>query len=99
MFIIPIEPMRPMTFSESGKTLNPEPKTSGFQHVLNQAIYALNETEAQSRYDAYQLAFGNVDNIGELMINTMKAESMIQTTVQITSRVISAYKEIMNIQI
>ena len=99
MFIVPLQPMRPMEFSESGKTLKPEPKKNSFQHVLSDAVTALNETQNASRYDAYQLAFGDVDDIGALMINTMKAESMIQTTVQITARVITAYKEIMNIQV
>ena len=99
MFIIPMDPMRPMAFSESGRNLKELPKANSFQNVLDNAISALNETQSASYYDAYQLAYGNVDNIGELMINTLKAESMIQTTVQITSRVISAYKEIMNIQI
>ena len=99
MFIVPIEPMKPMTFSESGGTLKAPVKQNTFQNVLSNAINALNETQAASRYDAYQLAFGNVDNLGEVMINTLKAESMIQTTVQITSRVINAYKEIMSIQI
>ncbi|MCL2166080.1 MAG: flagellar hook-basal body complex protein FliE [Clostridiales bacterium] len=99
MFIIPIEPMKPMTLSESGKTLYNEQNTNTFQNVLDNAINSLNETNATSRNDAYQLAFGNVDNIGEITINTLKAEAMIQTTVQITSRVLNAYKEIMNIQI
>jgi len=91
-----------MEFSESGRTLkeavNPV-KDLGFRNVLNNAIYALEETQRASRYDAIQLALGNVDDMSEIMINTLKAESMIQTTVQITSRVISAYKEIMSIQI
>ena len=99
MFIVPIEPMKPMTFSESGRVHREPQKQNTFHNVLNDAIVALNQTQAASQYDAYQLAFGNVDNLGEVMINTLKAESMIQTTVQITSRVISAYKEIMNIQI
>lgn len=99
MFIVPIEPMRPMTFSESGTSLLDAPKLKSFHNVLDNAIVALNETQNASRDDAYRLALGDVNNIGEIMINTLKAESMIQTTVQITSRVISAYKEIMNIQV
>ena len=100
MFIVPIEPMKPMEFSENGKNLRQRALAQApFRNVLDNAITALNETQAASRYDAYQLALGNVDDLSEIMINTLKAESMIQTTVQITSRVITAYKEIMNIQV
>lgn len=99
MFIVPIEPMRLIEFPESGKTIKQGPKNDSFRNVLDNAITALNETQEASRYDAYQLALGNADNLGEIMIHTIKAETMIQTTVQITARVITAYKEIMNIQI
>jgi flagellar hook-basal body complex protein FliE len=101
MIFTPIEPMKPMEFSESGKVQirKQEVKHSSFQNILDSAVYALNDTYTASRDDAYQLAFGNVDDMSGIMINTLKAESMIQTTVQITSRVISAYKEIMNIQV
>ena len=99
MFIVPIEPMRPMEFSEPGKTLKPQVRQNAFQNVLDGAISALETTQRASQADAYRLAFGEVDNLAEVMINTMKAETMIQTTVQITSRMITAYKEIMNIQV
>jgi flagellar hook-basal body complex protein FliE len=101
MFITPIEPIKPMEFSEIGKTLKPQAdiKRASFQSILDGAISAVNDTYAASQYDAYQLAFGDVDDMSEIMINTLKAETMVQTTVQITARVINAYKEIMNIQI
>ena len=99
MFIVPIEPMRPMELSEPGKTLKVPSKPGAFQNVLDNAISALEATQRASQADAYRLAYGNVDNLAEVMINTLKAETMIQTTVQITSRVIAAYKEIMSIQV
>jgi flagellar hook-basal body complex protein FliE len=101
MFIVPIEPMKPMEFTETGTIFAPPAvkRSSAFQSIFDSALAALNATQTASRNDAYRLAFGDVDDIGQVMINTLKAESMIQTTVQITSRVINAYKEIMNIQV
>ena len=99
MFIVPIEFIKPMEFTTGEKPARKPDNDAGFKNVLNNAIAALEETQRNSRNDAYQLALGNVDDLAEVMINTLKAESMIQTTVQITSRVINAYKEIMNIQI
>ena len=95
----PMKPMAPMQFEESGSVHRGSRSNNSFRNVLDSAKNALQETQRASKYDAYQLAFGNVDNLGEVMINTLKAESMVQTTVQITSRVINAYKEIMNIQV
>jgi flagellar hook-basal body complex protein FliE len=99
MFIVPIQPMQPMTFSEKNVTAKPAALGDSFQHVLSNAMAALEDTQSSSQQDAYQLALGDVDDIGQVMINMLKAESMVQTTVQITSRVISAYKEIMQIQV
>ena len=99
MFIIPIQPMQPMVFSEPGQTLKPEPRTATFQSALTQAVTALERTQRVAREDSFRVAYGNVDNIGEIMINSMKAESMLQTTVQVTSRVLSAYRDIMSIQV
>ena len=108
MFIVPITPMKPlepmkplapMEFAGDGGKRQTGHNAGSFRNVLDNAVNALQETQRTSQYDAYQLAFGNVDNLGEIMIHTLKAESMIQTTVQITTRVINAYKEILNIQI
>jgi len=99
MFIVPITPMAPMDFSQSGTTQKAASKGSPFQYVLDNAVTALNESQRASSRDSYRLAYGDVDNLAEVMINTLKAETMIQTTVQITTRVVAAYKEIMNIQV
>ncbi len=99
MFIVPIQPMKPMEFSGSSSAVKPVAKENSFDNVLNNAITALEDSQKTSRQDAYQLAMGNIDNISEVTINTLKAESMIQTTVQVTSRIVSAYKEIMQIQV
>ena len=91
--------MAAMEFSQSGATQKASSKGSPFQNVLDSAVTALNDSQRASSQDAYRLAYGDVDNLAEIMINTLKAETMIQTTVQITTRVVAAYKEIMNIQV
>ena len=99
MFIVPLEPLKPMVFPGQEKTPAAGQGDGTFRQLLDGAITSLNESREISQRDAHQLALGNVDNISEVMINTIKAESMIQTTVQITSRIIAAYKEVMNIQV
>jgi len=99
MFIIPIQPMKQMVFTQGALSAETKRENTSFQSALDTAINALSETQSRARQDAYLLASGNVDNIAEIMINTLKAETMVQTATQITTRVINAYKEIINIQI
>jgi len=101
MFIVPLEPMKRFEPFESIRPPQPETtvRPNTFQNVLYDAIAAIEQSQAVSRIDAYNLAFGNVDDLSPIMINTLKAESMLQTTVQVTSRVIAAYKEIMGLQV
>jgi len=91
--------MNPMVLSESGSTLREQLKPNTFQNVLQKAIATIEDTERASRMDSYRLAFGEVDDLSQVIINSMKMESMVQTTVQITTRVVNAYKEIINMQI
>ena len=63
------------------------------------AINEFKEADKLSDIDNAQLSLGNADDLAQIQINTLKAETMLQTTVQITSRVVNAYKEIMSIQV
>ena len=57
------------------------------------------EADKLSDIDGAGLSLGNADDLAQIQINMLKAETMLQTTVQITSRAVNAYKEIMQIQV
>ncbi len=76
-----------------------EPSGGAFQNMLNSAIEATEKAQAVSEINSYELALGDVDDLAQIQIDSLKAQTMIQTTVQLTSRVVSAYKEIMQMQI
>lgn len=103
MFIVPLTPLEPMDFSRlDGQTPAPENIAQGglpFADILQSASETLSEAQAVAEADSYQLAFGNVDNLAQVQINSMKAESMLNTTIQLTSRTVNAYKEIMQMQV
>ncbi|MDR1193703.1 MAG: flagellar hook-basal body complex protein FliE [Peptococcaceae bacterium] len=102
MFITPIEPMRRRTLEDIGDIGAPAPAAApdrSVQNVLSPAAQNLAETQRVANEDSYQLALGNADNLGAIMVNMLKAESAVQTTVQLTSRVVAAYKEILQIQV
>ena len=92
MFIVPITPMEKMDFSkvENVKTAA-EATEGGFASLLDNAIDEFKKADA--------LSIGNADDLAQIQINMLKAETMLQTTVQITSRAVNAYKEIMSIQV
>lgn len=96
-FIVPIKPMERMEFTSGKPTERPE--GSSFESILEQARESLAQTTETADADSWRLAFGDVDDLAQLQINSMKAESMIQTTVQLTTRAVNAYKEIMQMQI
>lgn len=72
---------------------------STFDSLLDSAMKNISEVEAQSEADSVNLALGDMNDLAQLQINTLKAESMVQTAVQLTSRVVSAYKEIMQMNV
>lgn len=96
-----ITPMQKVEFGYKHST-NPQPTQISdlpFQNILADAF---NETIAAndiSNQDTQDLILGNVDNIAQVQINSLKTQTMLQTTVQLTSRVVNAYKEILQMQI
>lgn len=99
-FIVPIQEMKPMTFSPSSAVGTAKDSAqNSFGNVLSEAIGEYQKLSAQSAQDSSALASGSVDDLASVQINSMKAESMIQTTVQLTSRAVNAYKEIMQMSV
>ncbi len=70
-----------------------------FADVLQNAVQTLQEQQQKSDEDAYNLAIGNTDNLAGLMIQSAKLETALTMTVQLTSRAVNAYKEIMQMQV
>ncbi len=79
-------------------------KTSGsiFEAVLDASSKMYSETNAlQQTVEAKQLDFatGKTDNILDVMMAQEKALTSLNFTVQVTNKVIEAYKEIMQVQL
>ncbi len=73
-----------------------------FETFLNASSKMYSETNAiQKDVEAKQLAFatGESDNILEVMLAQEKATTALNFTVQVTNKVIEAYREIMQVQL
>ena len=97
-----IEPITPISFDK----VSPVKPAAGdgasavpFADVLKDAVSNYTDIKAVTDTESQNLALGNVDNLAQLQIDSMKAQAALSTTVQLTSRVVTAYKEIMQMQV
>lgn len=97
-FITPVSSIDSLDFSnEPQKT--PGTEKASFQNFLSQAVHELESTSDATDENNTALVLGDVDNIAQLQIDALKTQTLLQTTVQLTTRMVNAYKEIMQMQI
>ena len=103
MFIVPMTSIIGVSglSSVAGNAVNTAAATEtgaagDFQNVLNDVINNVEETEAVTKVDAYNLSIGNMDDMHTMMINTAKADVALQTMVQLRNKVLESYQTVMN---
>ena len=67
----------------------------GFKEIFQDVIDNVEETEAATKMDAYNLSIGNMDDMHTMMINAAKADVALQTMVQLRNKLLDAYSEVM----
>ena len=96
MFIVPITPLNVSTeIQPKNNTLE---SASGFQTIFDDLITQARETQEVANQDSMNLALGQTDDLHTIMINAEKAAIALELTVQVTSKAINAYNEIMRMQ-
>ncbi|MBR1398226.1 MAG: flagellar hook-basal body complex protein FliE [Selenomonadaceae bacterium] len=98
-----IEPlqMTPVTLhatSHIGET-QPQVPPKSFGQFLVDALKATNDLQLQSDAMNAALAAGRVEDISQVMVASQKAEIAMQLTLQLRNRAVSAYQEIMRMQV
>ncbi len=96
-FIVPME--IESKISQQNVINAQSPSDIPFQNLLTDLINETTNAMEVSEIDSYNLAMGEVDNLAQVQINSLKASTMLQTTVQVTTRAVNAYKEIMSMQL
>lgn len=102
MFIVPISKLPSIgSLEQLGQVQPPEQKGTSvpFADVLSEAMQATLETKAQSEADAFDLAMGNMDDLHTMQINSAKAAAAMEFTVELTTRAVNAYNEVMRMQV
>ena len=78
----------------------PDMGESDFSNLLKSSIDKVNETQKQAGELARRFEMGDKSvDLSEVMINLQKANVSFQAMTQIRNRLVSAYQEIMNMQI
>ncbi|QOX63959.1 flagellar hook-basal body complex protein FliE [Anoxybacterium hadale] len=85
----------------SDKSTNASGESSGlgFKEIFQDVVKNVEETEAATKMDAYNLSIGNVDDLHTTIINAAKADVALQTMVQLRNKFLEAHSEIMRINL
>ena len=111
--ITPITPLMPIASIEPalkigniGSMFGEKPaeiKREGisFADMLKGMINNINETDAQTKADAYNLAMGfsDMEDLHNIEINAIKADLALRTMTSVRNKVLEAYSEIMRITV
>ena len=98
MYIIPLSSL-PTIQSTENSVQTASASGIPFSSVMQQAMQSLQESQQAAAQDTYDLAYGNASDLHTIMINSTKETASVEAVVQLTSRAVSAYKEIMQMQI
>lgn len=91
-------PIKPLILPEKRVSVDGRQAVDFSQH-LTDALSKVNELQKEADNSAVALATGEVQNLHQVMIDSVKAEIALQFTLQIRNKVIEAYQEIMRMQI
>ena len=105
MFIVPMNSYFDSTANGITQKLNStasdgtESGGLNFQGYLLDIVQNVEDTQAVTEMDDYNLSIGNMDDTHTMLINAAKAEVALETMIQLRTKVLDAYSEIMRISL
>lgn len=97
--IKPVEPLKPL---ESGKATDETAGTAegaSFLDVFRSVYDNVVETNEQTDRDAIDLMLGNIDDLAAVQANIEKASVAVDLLVTVKNQALSAYNEIIKMQV
>ena len=100
MEMVPLQmtPVKMSAESHLGETI-PEPEVKSFGQYMIDALKKTNALQQHSDAMNAALAAGEVDDISQVVIAAQKAELSLQLTMQVRNKALSAYQELMRMQV
>lgn len=101
MFITPMVPVRSAAELSAPKQTEQKRQPGGqmFVDIFQNAVNNVKETEGEAARVEYQLATGQLDDIHSYTIAASKAAAAGELVIQLRSRALDAYNEIMRINL
>ena len=82
------------------QTENPAPAKLDFSEALKASLDSVNQAQTKSQQLGQKFAMGDDKvSLSDVMISMQKSSIAFQTTVQVRNKLVSAYHDIMNMQI
>lgn len=102
MYIVPLSGLENIesvkSIAEPAKPVK-ESASLPFGDMLREAMENFSETQKAAELDAYSLVTGDVADLHSVMIRSAMQQASLEMTVQLASRAVSAYKEVLQMQI
>ena len=103
MYIVPLSSLPSIESTGAGGTQNGNMANGlgggPFADVMKSAVENLTQAQQVAAQDSYDLAMGDTSNLHSIIIHAAQETTAVETVVQLTSRAVSSYKEIMQMQI
>lgn len=102
MYIVPLAGIETLTPLGQTETLAQQPGAGSivpFADLLEEARENLAQSQQKVQSDVYSLLTGQSTDLHQLTIDAAIQQASVEMTVQLTSRAVGAYKEIMQMQI
>lgn len=94
-----MDPMRRMQNMDAENAVVGEPQKASFLDIFKGMVTNVIETNEQVDRDAIDLMLGNIDDLATVQANITKANVAVDLLVSVKNEVISAYNNIINMQI
>lgn len=101
MFIIPVTRMEgvgDLTDLKKDSTVKAVPEKR-FDSVLKEAVREADQAVKDTQIMDMKLASGQVDNLHTALIQAEKTAAAVEFTIQITTKAVNAYNQIMGMQV
>jgi flagellar hook-basal body complex protein FliE len=89
----------PVPLSPAGKEEKTKSGPATFSELFQEALHKVNQQQLEAEKAVQGLTSGEIEDLHQVMIATEKARLSLQLTVQVTNKVVEAYKEITRMQI
>ena len=85
--------------SDNTASVRPENGIDSFKDVVKKAVSEVNSLQNQGDQMAMKIAKGDTEDVHQAMMAMNKAKLALDLTIQVRSKVVEAYQEIMRMQV